>query len=642
MEGLFTHRTRRAWADACARAGTPAVRIDLPGFDDSPGSPLDHNRLEAWTAAVASAARWLGDEIGCGRVAAVGIGLGGMLAWLATAQGAPIDDLVLWGVPTRGRRLLREVRAAAALDIEAELEPESPTGSVSCGSPAVADDGCILDAAGLITTKETIDSLARLDLTKLQLPDAARRRVLLFKRSEVTADQQVHEYFDASGAEVTVADGDSYGAMMRYAELSTLPAAVITRSLSWLSGADASAKTGPKTPENPPRAASENPPTGRVRALPSLEMLKDGVAIRETPITAQVASVTLRGILTEPVGVPPTDLCAVFFSGGADSRVGPNRLWVELARRWAAKGLSAVRIDPQGIGDSDGDDSYWVTRRAHYDSRHVGYTIELLDELEALGLPGRFLLVGFCSGAWRSVQAAGADSRVAGVFAIAYPFFFCSWWKFYVRNSWVSGWQRHPHHSLSKAAAGWTLRTSWRIHELARRAYLRHLHRRPDKVDSLLDRLRDQGTETLLLFRPDALEYEDLCITKQIDKLREMPTAQALRMPGSDVRFRPLAAQQFVSDALDDALSRVRQSNGNTAFATSQNGHKSTPTRLQRRRSRVLPKERKNHARKPAARRIIRNDNADDTPNLAGRPHLATTTPQHPPTRTPPAGDEHS
>ena len=60
------------------------------------------------------------------------------------------------------------------------------------------------------------------------------------------------------------------------------------------------------------------------------------------------------GILTEPVG-PAVDLCAVWLNAGPQRRIGPNRMWVETARRWAALGVPSVRVDLAAIGDADGD-----------------------------------------------------------------------------------------------------------------------------------------------------------------------------------------------------------------------------------------------------------------------------------------------
>ncbi|HEY2636795.1 MAG TPA: hypothetical protein VGI54_05350, partial [Solirubrobacteraceae bacterium] len=113
---VASYRPRRAWAVDLAAAGHPALRLDLPSTGDSTGCPADPDRLEAWTAAVVAATTWLRTRGGAPRVALLGLGAGGLLACRAMAHGAPADDLVLWGTRSRGRTVVRELRALARLE----------------------------------------------------------------------------------------------------------------------------------------------------------------------------------------------------------------------------------------------------------------------------------------------------------------------------------------------------------------------------------------------------------------------------------------------------------------------------------------------------------------------------------------------
>ena len=62
---------------------------------------------------------------------------------------------------------------------------------------------------------------------------------------------------------------------------------------------------------------------------------------------------TLVGIVTSPEHAPAGGTRAVIMANiGLHHRVGPYRLYVDLARRLAARGLVALRFDLSGLGDS--------------------------------------------------------------------------------------------------------------------------------------------------------------------------------------------------------------------------------------------------------------------------------------------------
>lgn len=181
-EEMCSYRGRRAWARALAQAGFPAATLSLPGSGDSGGSPRDTRLLEAWTASVSGAAQWLTGATGDTRVTAVGIGLGGMLACHALAAGAPIDDLILWGVPADGRAWLRELRASARIigsrhpeDHRPEVDPEGEH-----------------EYTGFHLSAETAHGLQALRLTDLDLPRSSDRRVLLLGRDGRAPDPALH------------------------------------------------------------------------------------------------------------------------------------------------------------------------------------------------------------------------------------------------------------------------------------------------------------------------------------------------------------------------------------------------------------------------------------------------------------------
>lgn len=544
-EDMCTYRTRRAWAIALAQAGHPAIRIDLPGTNDSAGSPRDPDRLQAWTAAVADAAGWLREHAGCHRVVGLGIGLGGMLVWLAASQGAPIDDLVLWGASPRGHRLVREMRAGTQIHVDSRLELDDSEATGPLRRASESEHAGLVEMFGRFMSPETVESFARLDLIAAPLDAPARRRVLLLARSGSAVDERIRRHFESTGVELTVADGDEYGAMMQYAAFTRLPEAAIAHSLSWLS------QSAGRT-DLPAAAPSVRP----VRAFRSLRLRQDGVAIRETPLTIDLGEEKLFAILTEPATGDAPELCAVLFNSGADRRVGPCRLWVETARRWAAKGVPTVRLDQPGVGDAESEQSYAKLNR-FYEFGIADRTRTTLDQLEALGLPGRFVLAGVCSGGVWSFDAGIRDQRVAGIFAVNLPFFFFSRWAVHVLHGWWVRRERRADDPLIKVALLTGLRRSSRLLLAAHRALLRARFGLPDKLDRALRQLHEQGTELLLMFRIGEPLYDSLLYEKRVERLEAMPKVQMRRIPGYDRGLRPLALQRYVSDELDAGLARV-------------------------------------------------------------------------------------
>jgi pimeloyl-ACP methyl ester carboxylesterase len=123
-------------------------------------------------------------------------------------------------------------------------------------------------------------------------------------------------------------------------------------------------------------------------------------------------SPALVGILTTP---PVTSHAAegtgvVFLNAGLVHRVGPNRLYVVLARELAALGYLCLRFDHSGIGDSPASDD-----GRPFGQRFVDEARMAMDWLGEHHRCRRFILVGLCSGTLTAFNAARADDRVSGL-----------------------------------------------------------------------------------------------------------------------------------------------------------------------------------------------------------------------------------
>lgn len=137
--------------------------------------------------------------------------------------------------------------------------------------------------------------------------------------------------------------------------------------------------------------------------------------IREIPVLFG-SSKALVGIVAEPWKATPaaetrsSDSPAVLFlNAGIIHRVGPNRMYVQLARALAEAGVVSMRLDMSGIGDSPNRaEVLSPLESAMKDIR------EALDWLETSKQIGRVVLIGLCAGADHSILYASRDPRVVG------------------------------------------------------------------------------------------------------------------------------------------------------------------------------------------------------------------------------------
>jgi pimeloyl-ACP methyl ester carboxylesterase len=110
-------------------------------------------------------------------------------------------------------------------------------------------------------------------------------------------------------------------------------------------------------------------------------------------------------VFSEPAVSAPGQLpCVVMLNAGSGYRVGPNRLYVNLARQLAARGFPCLRLDLSGLGDSVAADA--ARENDPYPAtafRDIALTLSYVKE--RLGVR-RVVLLGLCSGAYAAFQAA--------------------------------------------------------------------------------------------------------------------------------------------------------------------------------------------------------------------------------------------
>jgi len=392
-EDVCSYRPLRFLAKTLAESGIPVMRFDLPGTGDSSGSALDSGLFEAWIQSVDDAATKLRAVTGVKDVTVVGIRLGALLALTAAARGSNLQDLILWGATASGRAMLRELRAFSNME---RLE----YGNGNAAAPALIPG---VEIGGFLITPETQHALENLVLSPL--PDMPGHRVLLLSRDDLCVDAKLTRALESSGCAVEAGNGNGYAAMMGLPHEAVPPIAVARAIVEFVNATN--------LPMDKPAIAQQ-----------AKTLYEDAdLEIIETIHTLDRSSGALFGVLTQPrPDEPSAEWCILFLNAGAVRHTGPNRMWVEVARRWGKRGVASLRLDLMGIGESDGDKT--LGTEGLYQERMVEQIQIAMDSLRyRLGVR-RFIAVGLCAGAFWAFNAAVRSPEIGAAILLNPRLFF--------------------------------------------------------------------------------------------------------------------------------------------------------------------------------------------------------------------------
>jgi alpha-beta hydrolase superfamily lysophospholipase len=382
-EQVHAHRSLRHLAEGLAGAGFSVLRFDYHGTGDSGGTDEDPDLVATWLANIRDARQWLAQHVGCRRVSLIGLRLGATLA-AQVAAGLAVDGLLLWAPVVKGRSYVREMKALSL--------------TAAAGSPQRAPPSADIEAGGFVLTEQTARDVSRLNLLQCR---PLCRRALILTRDDTPAETQLVERLRALGIDAQEATRPGYAAMMAEPHFSQVPRAAIACAVDWLRAAaspeDRAGEEGNRDEARPAAAPVARPPS-----VGYVFLSQQAVRERAFPIHQQPH---LFGIVSEPAEAAAEGLpFIVLVNAGSAHRVGPNRLYVFLARQLAARGFGCLRMDLCGLGDSvctdpqRENDPYPATA-----FRDLGLALQHLRA--RLGVR-RVVLMGLCSGAYAAFQAA--------------------------------------------------------------------------------------------------------------------------------------------------------------------------------------------------------------------------------------------
>lgn len=381
-EELCSRKTYRLIAERLAGLGYPCLRFDLPGTCHSAGSSGGIEDEEAWRKATEAALGYLSSLCSPDQTIIIGQGLGGLMA-ADLARRHPVSGLVLLGPAAQGRLYLREVSAWTAMT--------QPTFLVR---PTDGPEGGLM-AGGFVLAPATVREIKGLDIFKS--PQLSAGRVLLVERPGHVGDAKLAAYLGNAGVALDTIPFRGYEDYVSSPTLSQTPAAAIEAVASWL------------TRHFPP----DLPSTPRVRPVPASAILESS-AYREELRRFGPADMFF-GVYTSPADrLSKTALLVL--NAGNDHSSGWGRLPVDLAREAAPKGLSVLRMDLAGIGETPlwpgQEDPVLYSSRAQDDVRCAIGWLKTEKNIEHV------IVVGRCSGAYLAFSIAALDERVAGAFLI--------------------------------------------------------------------------------------------------------------------------------------------------------------------------------------------------------------------------------
>jgi dienelactone hydrolase len=470
-DALRAHRPLRHLKARLVEAGFAVLRFDFHGTGDSHGDERDPDRVRTWLCDIGLALAELRRRSGATSVDVVGLRLGATLALAAAATDDDIDGVVAWGPYACGADFHRD--ATRLFKLHRMLEPAGFS-----GGPSSRPDG--EEAFGFLLTHETIAQLSTLDVRALGRAPA-KRVLVLGDGSNARGEEEICARLTTLGvATERRVVPRSMQALVDIPHKARLPEEAIGTTVTWLCTGrrDASAREKPVC-------------YGRRRGFGILHMPR------------------------RPSSLPPI----VLTSAGAVHRVGPHRLYVKLARRFAALGFTVLRVDLSGIGDSppgaDGVENVTYPRDGYDDLR------EAMDWIGERTDQQRLILAGLCSGGDFAFQMALRDERVRGAL-ILNPRTFCVLSLAEVETG---------NNELVIAAA-----------ERARSG--------ATPVPVSLRRMVERGVETLLVVSENdpGVHHVDTTSGDAMRALRELPGFHREDVPGADHNFTSLWAQETVVD----------------------------------------------------------------------------------------------
>lgn len=373
-DAVLPHCSMRLLADELAAAGYWSLRFDYPGTGDSCDGGIDSagGHWTVWQQSIAVAADWLRAASGARQLVLCGLRAGAALAALVAARRDDVAGMLLFDPVVVGQSYVRE------LILEADLQS---------GHSLPRSKG--LDIREFQFSAATVAEIAETDLRLIELP--AGQRVAIFAHADNRAINACVRAWIERGVATTCYGWFGLEPLLDHEVLEENELADFSGVISWVRRAFPLAASGPQVAPVPVEQAQLQPP-----------------GCLETPLMFG-ADGRLFGMLCRP-DHGTSDAVVLIVNGGRDPHYGAARQGVAFARRLAQAGISSLRMDFAGLGDSIGPPGKERVVTYTFSDRD-GDIQAAVDALAELGFR-RFAVQGLCSGAYHAFRGALAEPRI--------------------------------------------------------------------------------------------------------------------------------------------------------------------------------------------------------------------------------------
>ncbi len=359
-EQVVTAPTYRYLAELLVDLNYAVLRFDLAGTGNSSDVSAAAGLVPAWLNSVTEAIGFARGLTILGRVTVIAMRASALLLSAVGVASLTLGDaVVLWDPVKSGRSFLREQTALRSIALGHERE-----------------SGYSFEGLGYRYDEVTAGQIASLRYDGGQF-DSRVRAIVLIRHGEGLSNSLLSCF--AADALATQYVGGQVELLASDALNAQVPSETCTFLAAWLAiGSD---------------------DTSALVDCDARRAVELSVHVTERVVWVEPAG--LFGVLTEPISAA-TATKILFVNTSVESHVGTGRIWVDLARAWAARGLASVRLDLSGLSESPGRPGQ---------KAGVVYAAEAVEDIQAMAAqvnplnPSDVILVGHCSGAFASAEA---------------------------------------------------------------------------------------------------------------------------------------------------------------------------------------------------------------------------------------------